>query len=94
MTRLSNQYRRLSEQNGVWRACFNYLVALARGREPVDQDARAADGNNAANMWLYSVDQRTSMEISGSPPCGFATDQDVDTANARRQRSSMAGLIT
>jgi hypothetical protein len=84
MTRLSNQYCRLSEQNGVRRACFNYLVALARGREAVDQDARAADGNNAADVWLHSVDQRTSMEISGSSPGGFATDQDIHAANARR----------
>jgi hypothetical protein len=53
---LPNQYRRLSENNGVWRACFNYLVALASCRQAVDQDARAADGNNAADMRLHSVD--------------------------------------
>jgi hypothetical protein len=56
ITRLSNQYRWLSEKNRVWRACFNHLIALARGGQPVDQDARAADGNNAADMWLHSVD--------------------------------------
>jgi hypothetical protein len=53
---LPNQYRRLSENNGVWRARFNDLVALASCRQPVDQDARAAESDYAADMWLQSIE--------------------------------------
>jgi hypothetical protein len=81
---LSNQYGRLTEKNRVWSAYFNYLVTLASSRQPIDQNARAADGNNTADMWLHAIDQWTSMEIRSGSPSGFVTDQDVDTANAWR----------